>query len=114
MLLLCVMMIIIRLLIVIIYKRPLDAYNGFMLIFDKLEQRLLLSMKGSHFRTLINFCLLDVIKRLKPSTINCATHLTSNPRQSSLQLQTPISGLSITCDIPQKIAFQKHGRVVMS
>lgn len=110
---LCVAMVVIRSLIVIIHGRPLDARDGFVLIFDKLEQHLLPPMKESHPRVLIDFRLLGVIERLRPSTIDCATHPTGDPHQGGLRLQAPAGGLSIARDVPRKIAFQEHGRVVM-
>lgn len=110
--LLYVVMVIICLLIVIIYKRPFDVYNRFVLIFDKFKQCLLLSIKMSHLRILINFCLSGVIKHLRLSTIKFVTHLISNPHQSNLQLQALVGGL-IIYDVLQKIVFQKHGLVVM-
>lgn len=110
---LCVAMVVIRLLIVIIHGRPLDARDGFVLIFDKLEQHLLPPMKESHLWVLIDFRSLGIIERPRPSTIDCATHPTGDPHQGGLRLQAPAGGLSIACDVSQKIAFQEHGRVVM-
>lgn len=104
----CIIIVVIYLLIVIIYGPLLNSHNRFILIFDKLKHCLLLSMKKFHFWILINFCLLSVIKRLKPLTIDCATHPTSDLYQGNLRLQALISNLSIACDIFQKIAFQKH------
>ena len=83
--LLCIAMIVIRLLIVIIHRRFFDVCNGFMLIFGKLEQRFLPPIKEFHLWILIDFCLLGVIKGPRPSTIDCATYLTSDPYQSDLQ-----------------------------
>lgn len=104
---------VIHLLIVIVHGRPLDACNRSVLIFDELEQRLLPSTKKSHLRMLINFRSLGIIKLLRPSTIDCATHSAGNPHQGGLRLQALAGGLTIACDVLRKIAFQEHGQVVM-
>lgn len=96
---------VIRLLIVIVHGRPLDARNRSVLIFDELEQRFLPSTKKSHLRMLINFRLLGIIELSKSSIIDCATHSAGNQHQGGLRLQALAGGLSIACDVLQKIVF---------
>lgn len=55
--LLYITIVVICLLIIIIYKYFFNAYNKFILIFDKLKQRFLLLMKNFHFQVFIDFCL---------------------------------------------------------
>lgn len=68
---------------------------------------------GMRSRRLIDFRWLGVIELPRPPTIDRATHPADDPHQGGLQLQASAGGLSITCDIPRKITFQEHGRVVM-
>lgn len=57
MLLLYITIVVICLLIIIICKYFFNAYNKFILNFDKLKQRFLLLIKKFHFQVFIDFCL---------------------------------------------------------
>lgn len=57
--------------------------------------------------------MLGIIKFLRPSIINYATHFISNPHQGNPQLQALADGLSIIYDISQKIIFQEHNQVII-
>lgn len=106
-------MIVIQLLKVIIHRYSSDTCDRSVIIFDKLAQRLLPLTKKSHLRMLIDFRLLGVIELPRLSTIDRTIHPISNLHQSGLRLQTLAGGLSIADDVPQKITFQEHDRVVM-
>lgn len=99
MLLLCIAIVVLRLLIVIIYKYLFYIRDRFILIFDKLEYYLFLLIKKFYLQVLIDFYLLGVIKLLKALTIDYTTYLISNLYSGGLQLTTLANGLNIAYNI---------------